>query len=109
MIGVENLNVAYDGRYAVLDATFGFVQGRSSVWLALNGAGKSSLIQALMGLIDPENGHVSIDKWRGPNPACGFFAQAAASIGYVPQKQNVAVGFPISVCGMLMAWVNMAS
>ena len=39
MIGVENLNVAYDGRYAVLDATLVFVQGRSSVWLP-NGAGR---------------------------------------------------------------------
>ena len=40
MIGVENLNVAYDGRYAVLDATFRVRPGQIVGLAGPNGAGR---------------------------------------------------------------------
>ena len=97
MIGVENLNVAYDGRYAVLDATFRVRPGQIVGLAGPNGAGKSSLIQALMGLIDPENGHVQINGVGLP-PASAMCRR----------NKTLPSAFQ-SACGMLSAWVNMAS
>ena len=95
MISVENLNVAYDGRYAVLDASLSVRPGEIVGLAGPNGAGKSSLIQALMGLIEPQNGQVQINGVAMSQRTA--FRRAAARIAYVPQKQNVAVGFPITV------------
>ena len=95
MIRVENLNVAYDGRYAVLDAALSVAPGQIVGLAGPNGAGKSSLIQALLGLIEPQDGQVQINGVAMTQRSA--FRRAAASIAYVPQKQNVAVGFPITV------------
>ena len=95
MIQVENLSVSYDGRYALLDATLSVQPGQIVGLAGPNGAGKSTLIQSALGLIKPQNGNVRINGVDITQRSA--FRRAAAGIAYVPQKQNVAVGFPITV------------
>lgn len=95
MIKAENLCVEYGARYAVVDVSLEVMPGQMLGIAGPNGAGKSSLMQALVGLIVPGSGRVEIDGVSNKNQRA--FRRAAARLAYVPQKQHVATGFPITV------------
>ncbi len=79
---------AYYGRAHILQGV-GFDMGRGEV-LALmgrNGAGKSTTMKAVMGLVPPAGGTIRFDGQRieGREP----FAIARLGIGYVPEERRV--------------------
>ena len=87
MLEIEGLN-AYYGRAHILHGV-GFTMGRGEV-LALmgrNGAGKSTTMKAVMGLVPPQAGHITFEGHTivGREP----FEIARLGIGYVPEERRV--------------------
>jgi ABC-2 type transport system ATP-binding protein len=66
-IHAENVTVRYGRRTAVDGVTLAVPEGAVYALLGRNGAGKSSLVRAVLGLLEPELGRVSLfgdDAWR---------------------------------------------
>ncbi|HMT12487.1 MAG TPA: ABC transporter ATP-binding protein [Ignavibacteria bacterium] len=83
MILAENLVKVYPGGVkAVDDITFDIVRGEVCGYLGSNGAGKSTTIKMLCGMLQPDSGRVTIDgidMAKDPNIAKKL-------IGYVPES-----------------------
>jgi branched-chain amino acid transport system ATP-binding protein len=58
LLDVKNLKVAYKGIQVVNGVNFSVQEGKITVLIGANGAGKSSIIKALMGLVPPTGGEV---------------------------------------------------
>lgn len=61
IVSVSNLTIAYDDKIAVNDISFEVPEGVSLGILGSNGAGKSSTMKVLSGVITPTKGDVRID------------------------------------------------
>jgi branched-chain amino acid transport system ATP-binding protein len=68
MLEVAGLSVRYGKHLALADATFCVRRGEIVVLLGANGAGKSSCLRALGGLVTPAPGAHSA-RWRGARAA----------------------------------------
>jgi len=62
ILSVEDLNVHYDKVHAVQSASFSIAPGRLTTIIGSNGAGKSTTLKAIAGLLKPTSGSV---KFRG--------------------------------------------
>lgn len=82
MISVENLTLPY----AVKDISCHFPENRLIGILGANGAGKSSLLKSLAGIIQPISGKLSID---GQDAANFSPAQRSRYIAYLAQNTQV--------------------
>lgn len=60
VIEVKNLKKAFDGKEAIKDVSFAVSRGEIVGLLGANGAGKTTAIQILLGLIRPSGGSVRI-------------------------------------------------
>lgn len=58
MIKVENLNVKYGGIKAVRDVSFEVGEGKIIALIGNNGAGKTSTLKTISGLVKPEKGRI---------------------------------------------------
>ena len=79
---------AYYGRAHILQGVgFSVVRGEVLALMGRNGAGKSTTMKALMGLVPPARGSVSFEGRRieGREP----FEIARLGIGYVPEERRV--------------------
>jgi iron complex transport system ATP-binding protein len=61
MLEASNLNINYGARRAVKDVSLSVVPGDMTAIIGANGAGKSSLLRALNGTIQPARGEVLLD------------------------------------------------
>jgi len=83
MIRVDNLSVDL-GRRRVLDAvTLDLQRGPVTAILGANGAGKTSLLRAIAGLVKPSEGQIILD---GQSLAALSLPERARRIGYLPQN-----------------------
>ncbi|WP_219892669.1 ABC transporter ATP-binding protein [Aquisediminimonas profunda] len=82
MIAARNLSLKLGGYTALQDVSADFRRGRVTAVIGANGAGKTSLIRSLAGLIIPQAGHVEID---GVALDALTHAHRARMIGYLPQ------------------------
>jgi len=72
VIKIEKLTKRYSGHTAVDDLTFTAESGKVTGFLGQNGAGKSTTLKALLGLMEPTSGAATISSKRYlelPNPA----------------------------------------
>ncbi|WP_293811419.1 ABC transporter ATP-binding protein [uncultured Bosea sp.] len=79
---------AYYGRAHILQGVgFGMARGEVLALMGRNGAGKSTTMKALMGLVPPAAGSVSFEGERidGREP----FEIARLGIGYVPEERRI--------------------
>ena len=96
-IEVEGVTVTYrNGLTALRDAGFRIPPGSITALVGVNGAGKSTLFKAIMGLIRPRGGRISI---LG-RPAAQ--ALKANLVAYVPQSEEVDWTFPVLVEDVVM-------
>jgi branched-chain amino acid transport system ATP-binding protein len=87
LLAVDALSVSYGEAKAVADVSFRLEPGRAVAVLGANGAGKSSLAAALVGVVRPRGGRVSFDgvditRW----PA---YRATRAGIAYVPEGRGI--------------------
>ena len=100
-IGVNDLSFRYPGseRYILKDASFDIPVGKSVGIVGPSGAGKTTSIDIILGLLNPEKGTITADGVNIMDNYVGWLSH----IGYIPQsifmldtsiRGNVAFGIP---------------
>lgn len=86
MIKVENLSIKYGRRdtFAVKNLSFELKDGEILGFVGLNGAGKTSTIRAIAGVLSPSSGHIIVDGHDLETEK----VEAALNIGWVPEIPN---------------------
>ena len=87
LLSVDKLSVAYGDLFAVREVSFSIDEGIVFVLLGANGAGKTSILRSISGLIPARSGSVSAD---GKN-IVGLSAHevARAGISHVPEGRRI--------------------
>lgn len=87
MLTVETLDVYYGHMHAVRGVSFNVAQGEMVTIIGANGAGKTSIIRAIMGMVTPRAGRVlfnGIDITHRPP-----WERAAFGIGLIPEGKRL--------------------
>lgn len=93
-IRIEGLSVSYDRRRVLSSIYLAVEPGQVIGILGPNGAGKSTLFKAILGLQQPDEGHIRIfGQPQGTEPG---------RIAYVPQKDEVDWTFPATVMDVVL-------
>lgn len=87
LIEARALSVRYRGRSILDKVDLQVARGEIVTLIGLNGAGKSTLVRALLGLLEPDGGHV--------------LRQPGLRIGYSPQHLHLDPTLPLTVAGFL--------
>ena len=87
MLKVEGLHTYYGRAHILADVGFELVQGEVLVLLGRNGAGKSTTMKSIMGLVPPAAGRIlfrskDIAGWQP-------FEIARLGLGYVPEERRI--------------------
>ncbi len=87
LLTIEDLHLYYGHIYAVKGVSFNVAEGEIMAVMGSNGAGKSTTIKALCGLLKPRQGKI----WLAGRDVTGLNAEriALAGIGYVPEGRRV--------------------
>lgn len=93
-VHVENLSVTYGQTQALENISLDVADGEYLGILGPNGGGKSTLLKAILGLVPPTAGTVSI---YGETPGRG-----GTAIGYVPQFAALDKRFPITLMEVVL-------
>jgi urea transport system ATP-binding protein len=103
MLQVESLNQYYGQSHTLWDLDMEAPEGKCTVIMGRNGVGKTTLLQAIMGLLPVRSGRIL---YRGEDIS-GVIAEKRAEmgIGYVPQgrqifplltvQENLEIGLPV--------------
>jgi len=103
-LAVENLAVRYGGVAAVRAVSFTVAPGQSVGLIGANGAGKTSTLRALMGLVPRAGGSVRFgDRDLAKVPARDM---VRLGIGYVPEGRHVFAGLPVEKNLLLGAYAS---
>ena len=86
---IDNLSVYYGDEVALSKVCLNVAHGEMLGIIGPNGGGKSTLLKAILGLVEPTSGSVRI---YGKEPG-----QNHAAVGFVPQFAVMDRRFPISV------------
>lgn len=96
ILRVNSLSVKYDSVNALKDISFSIAAGDFVALVGANGAGKSSLLNALYGLISPSNGDITYNSsyinTKQPATSIGFAAQKLIVDWYLNVSENVYLG-----------------
>ena len=87
MLTIEKLGVRYGGIVALREVSIEVRQGESVLLVGSNGAGKSSLINAVMGLVPAASGRITFDGTDLAKVSCAN--RARLGIGYSPEGRRV--------------------
>ena len=101
-IEVRDISLTYPSKDlpAISNITLEIQAGKSVAFVGTSGAGKTTLIDVILGVLNPDNGEVKISG----KPPLETFAKWPGAVSYVPQdvvisngtiRENVALGFPI--------------
>jgi branched-chain amino acid transport system ATP-binding protein len=87
MLAVTNLSVGYGDMIAVRDVSFSFEAGEVFVLLGANGAGKSSILRCISGLVQARSGTMA----AGDCSLAGLSPHqvARAGISHVPEGRRI--------------------
>lgn len=87
MLNIERLKVRYGGIVALHEVSIEVRQGETVLLVGSNGAGKSSLINAVMGMVPAASGRIVFDGHDLGGISCA--ARARLGIGYSPEGRRV--------------------
>ena len=88
----DHVTVAYQQSVGIEDVSFGLNQGEFLGIIGPNGSGKTTLLRAVLGLVMPASGSVTVLGASGR-----ALTHVRSRIGYVPQRRALDPQFPISV------------
>jgi branched-chain amino acid transport system ATP-binding protein len=87
MLEVEDLHTYYGRAHILADISFNIAAGEVVVLLGRNGAGKSTTLKSVMGLVPPSRGRIV---FRGTSIARKQpFEIARLGLGYVPEERRI--------------------
>ena len=87
MLEVKQLNVAYGLAQVLFDLTLEARAGEVAVLLGRNGAGKSTCLKSVMGLLPPSRGEIRLEGRRIDR--LEPFQIARLGLGYVPEDRRI--------------------
>lgn len=87
MLEVKRLNVAYAQAQVLFDLALDVRAGEVAVLLGRNGAGKSTCLKAIMGLVPPSSGEISFAGRRIER--LEPYQIARLGLGYVPEDRRI--------------------
>ncbi len=87
MLSVRGLNAYYGRAHILADVALEVATGEVVVLLGRNGAGKSTTLKSIIGLVRPASGQIEFDGRRidGLEP----YEIAQAGLGYVPEDRRI--------------------
>jgi branched-chain amino acid transport system ATP-binding protein len=87
MLSVRGLNTYYGRAHILADVALAVATGEVVVLLGRNGAGKSTTLKSIIGLVRPASGEIEYDGRRidGLEP----YRIAQAGLGYVPEDRRI--------------------
>jgi branched-chain amino acid transport system ATP-binding protein len=87
MLEIEGLHTYYGRAHILADVAFKVARGEVVVLLGRNGAGKSTTMKSIMGLVPPAAGRIVFEGHdiAGRQP----FEIARAGLGYVPEERRI--------------------
>src|SRR5262245_1329779 len=87
LLEVDRLSAWYGGAQILFDVSLGVARGEVVALMGRNGAGKSTTLKAIMGLVGRTSGAVSFrgESLRGRRP----FEIARLGLGYVPEDRRI--------------------
>ncbi len=102
-ISADHICYRYPGTdtFVLKDATFEIEKGTSIGIVGVSGAGKTTMVDVILGLLSPESGVINVDGVNIEEDRRGWLSQ----VGYIPQnifllddtiRQNVAFGVEVS-------------
>lgn len=92
MLEAKNVSINYGKRHAVVDVSLQVYPGNITAIVGANGAGKSSLLRALNGAIEPANGAILLD-----GKPLTFFTRRTIGRRIAVVTQEALLVFPVSV------------
>lgn len=92
MLEARNISINYGRRRAVVEASLTVVPGKITAIIGANGAGKSSLLRALNGGIQPSQGEIFLDQ-----KPLGSYSRRAVGRRIAAVAQETQLAFPVSV------------
>lgn len=93
---LRDVTVRYGEVLGLEGASVAIRPGRVCGLVGMNGSGKSTLFKAVMGLVVPDSGTVTV---TGLAPGV---ARKRGIVGYVPQNEEIDAQFPVSVADVVM-------
>ncbi len=87
MLSVRGLNAYYGRAHILADVALEMATGEVVVLLGRNGAGKSTTLKSIMGLVRPAAGEIAFDGRRIERLEA--YAIAQAGLGYVPEDRRI--------------------
>lgn len=90
LIEIRNGAFGYDGETAVAGVTLNVEAGQALALIGSNGSGKSTILRAIAGLLEPISGSVLFS--GGPRTN-----ETAMQIGYLPQAETYDATFPVTL------------
>jgi len=110
-IKLSNVQLTYPGETlpAITEINFEIANGESVALVGPSGAGKTTLVDVILGVLTPDFGSVSIS---GVDPLKAF-GKWQGAVSYVPQdvlisygtvRENVSLGFPIDLAEDEIVW-----
>ena len=94
MLTVAGLEAAYGRARVLFGVDLAVTSGEILVLLGRNGAGKSTTLKTIMGLVEPAGGSVTFDGRRLDGMPAHEIARAG--LGYVPEDRRVFAGLTIA-------------
>ncbi|MDX9691052.1 MAG: ABC transporter ATP-binding protein [Acholeplasmataceae bacterium] len=79
MIDIVNISKSFDGYKALQDVSFQLTKGEIVGFIGKNGAGKTTCINIIMGLLHPDSGYVELNHSQSNHPL---------RIGYLPENPS---------------------
>jgi branched-chain amino acid transport system ATP-binding protein len=87
MLSVRGLNAYYGRAHILADVALEVTTGEVVVLLGRNGAGKSTTLKSIIGLVRPASGEIVFD--GGRIDRLEAYAIAQAGLGYVPEDRRI--------------------
>jgi len=112
VLRIKNLTKHFGGAVAVQDVSLELSRGEAHALVGANGAGKSTIIRTLAGLVQPDSGEIEIDgrgvEFRNPTePILHGLAFMHQELNLVPQFtafENIVLGLPPGRVAGLATW-----
>ena len=94
MLEVRHLNAGYGRAQVLFDLELELRAGEVAVLAGRNGAGKSTALKAIMGLVEPSSGEVRFQGRRIER--LEPFEIARLGLGYVPEERRIFTGLTVA-------------
>jgi ABC-type branched-subunit amino acid transport system ATPase component len=93
MLSLDSVHVSIEGIPILRNVSFKLMSGRTTVLLGRNGAGKTTILRTIMGLLALDSGRLWLDDLDlGAMPV---FERASLGIGYAPEDRRLIGQFSV--------------